>query len=91
MRSKRKIVVFSAGCPDCEETVALVRAVAGDESQVIVHNLRKGEGIEQAKKLRLRSLPAVVIDGRLFDPRPGHDRDLLERAGVAPPSAAAYR
>ncbi len=82
--ASREIEVFSAGCPECERTVALVLAVAGPESQVRVFNLRRGEGIDRAKKLRIRSLPAVAIDGELFDPDTGHDRDLLERAGVTP-------
>lgn len=87
--SQREIEVFSAGCPECERTVALVLAVAGPESQVRIFNLRQGEGIDRAKKLRIRSLPAVAIDGELFDPETGHDRDLLERAGVTSSRPAA--
>jgi glutaredoxin len=62
--SKRKVEVFSAGCALCQEVIDVVRREAGS-SQVIVHNMMDARGLARAEELGIRSVPAVVIDGRL--------------------------
>ena len=65
MNKKRKIEIFSAGCPACEETIALVNSVACPSCDVAVMDMRRPEIATKAKGYGIRSVPAVVIDGKL--------------------------
>ena len=65
MSSKRKIEVFSAGCPACRETVELVNSVACPSCEASVLDMNDRNVARRAKSLGIRSLPAVVIDGKL--------------------------
>jgi glutaredoxin 3 len=67
MATKRKIEVFSAGCPACQETVALVNQVACPSCEVTVLDMKDPKIASRAKGLGIRSVPAVVIDGKLAD------------------------
>ena len=62
---KHTIEVFSAGCSTCTETVDLVKRLAGPESEVHVRDMHQPEIAKRAHGHRIRSLPAVVIDGKL--------------------------
>ena len=67
MNAKRKIEIFSAGCPANEETISWVKDLACPFCEVVVPNM-KGAGIaERAKDFGVRSVPAVTIDGKLGD------------------------
>jgi glutaredoxin len=61
----KKIEVFSAGCSVCKETVELVKRLAGSSHEVSVHDMNKADVAEKAKRYGVRSVPAVVIDGKL--------------------------
>lgn len=65
MITKRKIEVFSAGCPVCEETIQMVNRVACSSCEVSVLDMRDSQVAKRAKDLGIRSVPAVVIDGKL--------------------------
>lgn len=65
MSTKKKIEVFSAGCAICRETIELVRRLAGSSHEVLVHDMNKSETASKARNLGIRSVPAVVIDGKL--------------------------
>ena len=65
MESKRKVEVFSAGCALCEEVIDLVRREAGSSSEVIIRNMLDARFLARAEKFGIRSVPAVVIDGKL--------------------------
>lgn len=65
MSTKRKIEIFSAGCTTCKETIEVVKRLAGSAHEVIVHDMNKSEIASKAKNLGIRSVPAVVIDGKL--------------------------
>jgi glutaredoxin 3 len=67
MATKRKIEVFSAGCPACEETVQLVNRIACPSCEVTVHDMNDPAVAKRAESLGARSVPAVVIDGKLAD------------------------
>lgn len=67
MAIKRKIEVFSAGCPTCEDTIHLVNRVACPSCEVTVLNMNEPAVARRAKNLGVHSVPAVVIDGRLAD------------------------
>ena len=65
MDSKRKVEVFSAGCAFCHEVIDVVRREAGSSSQIIVHNMTDARSLVRAEQFGIRSVPAVVIDGKL--------------------------
>lgn len=91
MNAKRKIEVFTAGCPACEETVALVNRAACDACDVQVLDMNQPEVAERAKSLGIRSVPAVAIDGKLAGcccaAGGGPDEATLRAAGLGRPSA----
>ena len=65
MAQKHKIEIFSAGCATCKETIDMIRKIAGPDHEVQIHDMHQ-EGIAtRAKQHGVRSLPAVVIDGKL--------------------------
>ncbi len=49
--NKRKGEAFSAGCGVCDETVALVRSLACESCDVVVHDLQLPEAAAKAKTL----------------------------------------
>jgi len=65
MDNKRKVEVFSAGCALCEEVIDVVRQQAGSSSEVIVRDMLDARTLARAEELGIRSVPAVVIDGKL--------------------------
>lgn len=67
MTAKRQIEVFSAGCPVCAETIELVNQVACPSCEVSVLDMNRAAVAQRAKGLGIRSVPAVVIDGKLAD------------------------
>lgn len=84
MAAKRKIEVFSAGCPACEETVQLVNRIACPSCEVSVLDMNEAAVASRAKRLGIRSVPAVVIDGKLADCCAGRgpEEAALRAAGV---------
>lgn len=60
----KKIEIFSAGCSACNETIDMVKRIAGG-SEVVIHDMNKSEIATKAKSYGVRSVPAVVIDGKL--------------------------
>jgi glutaredoxin len=83
----QRIEIFSAGCPVCVSGEALVREVAGDSQEVVVHDLRNDEAAALAAEQGIKAVPAVVVDGRLLGccSNAGPDRDELVAAGVGQP------
>ncbi len=67
MTAKRKVEIFSAGCPACEETIELVNRVACPSCEVSVLDMNQPEVADRAKTLGVRSVPAVAVDGKLAD------------------------
>ena len=65
MAELRKVEVFSAGCGVCEETVSLVKRIACDSCEVVVLDMHDDQVAERAKRLGIRAVPAVVVDGEL--------------------------
>jgi glutaredoxin len=61
----KKVEIFSAGCGACKETIEMVKRLAGSAHQVVVHDMHKREVARKAKEYGVRSVPAVVIDGKL--------------------------
>jgi len=67
MNKRRTIEVFSAGCAACEETITLVNRVACPSCEVTVLDMKRPEVAKRARSLGIRSVPAVVIDGKLAE------------------------
>lgn len=87
MSAKRKIEIFSAGCPVCEETINLVNRIACPSCEVEVLDMHRSEVATRAKRLGVRSVPAVAINGQLADCCAGRgpDETTLRTAGVGQP------
>ncbi len=87
MTIKRKVEVFSAGCPVCEDVIALVQRLACPSCGVEVHNMNDIEVVKRAKALGIRSVPAVAIDGQLASCCAGRgvDEQALRAAGLGQP------
>ena len=87
MGSKRKIEVFSAGCPACEEAIRMVNRIACPSCEVEVLDMRRPEAAARARHYGVRSVPAVVIDGKLADCCAGRgvDEATLRASGVGTP------
>lgn len=85
--AKRKVEVFTAGCPVCTDLVDLVKATACPDCQVIIYHLNQGQGVEEAKRYGITAVPAVVVEGKLLDCcRRAHvTKHDLEAAGIGKP------
>lgn len=88
MSDKRKIEVFSAGCPACQETIDLVNSVACPSCDVSILDMNQADVAYRAKGLGIQSVPAVVIDGKLADCCAGRgpDKATLRAAGLGQPA-----
>lgn len=82
--TKRKIEVFSAGCAACEETIKLVNDLACESCEIIVLDMHDPKVAGRARKLGVRSVPAVAVNGELAGccASRGPDRDSLRAAGI---------
>src|SRR5215469_13771380 len=67
MAQRRKIEVFTAGCPCCTEAVQLVEFLAGTEHDIEIRDMHDAAVAVAAASYGIRRLPAIVIDGRLAD------------------------
>lgn len=88
MKAKRKVEVFSAGCPVCAEAVELVQRLACPSCEVSVLDMENSEVAARAKSLGIRSVPAVVIGGALVSCCAGRglDEAALRAAGLGMPA-----
>ena len=87
MATKRAIEVFSAGCPACDDTVKLVESIACPSCDLSVLDMHDPTVASRAKSLGVRSVPAVVIDGKLAGCCSGRgpDEATLRAAGIGQP------
>ncbi len=87
MATKRKIEIFSAGCPTCQEAVKMVQNLACSDCEVNILDMNDPAIASRAKGLGVRSVPAVAIDGKLADCCAGRGPDAatLKAAGIGQP------
>ena len=86
----RKVEVFTAGCPVCEDAVQLVQKLACPSCDVTVYDLRAdAQAAAQAKAYGITAVPTVVVDGRIVDccARPAVNEAGLRAAGIGQPLA----
>jgi glutaredoxin len=81
---KRRIEIFTAGCPACQETIDLVNKTACPSCEVSILDMKDSATARRAKSLGIRSVPAVVVDGQLASccAERGVDETSLRAAGV---------
>ncbi|RQR51789.1 hypothetical protein DIE19_28940 [Burkholderia sp. Bp9126] len=87
MTTRRRVEVFSAGCAVCNETVVIVQRLACPSCDVQVLDMNDAQVADRARKLGIRSVPAVVIDGQLASCCAGRgvDEQSLRAAGLGQP------
>lgn len=80
------IEIFSADCPLCRDAEELVRSLAGEEDEVRVVDLNDDAGVRRASQVGIRSIPAVVVDGRLAAccTGPAISEEALRAEGIGP-------
>ena len=83
MTAKRQIDIYSAGCAICNDAVQLVEDIACSSCEITVKDMTDDSAASEAKGLGIKSVLAIVIDGRLTDcPKSNDsDRDALNEAG----------
>lgn len=87
MNAKRTIEIFSAGCPVCEEAILMIDRMACPSCKVSVLDMHDPPVANRAKNLGIRSVPAVVIDGKPADCCAGRgpNEAMLREAGLGKP------
>ncbi len=87
MAKTRKIEVFSAGCAMCEDTIRLINKIACPSCEVEILDMHKPDVSKRAKQYGIRSVPAVVVNGKLADCCAGRgpDEKQLRAAGIGTP------
>jgi len=89
--NKRKVEVFTAGCPVCDPAVKMVKELACPSCDVHIHDLNKGcetdECRVEAQKYGLKTVPAVVVDGKVASccNNSGSNEEDLKAAGIGTP------
>ena len=86
MSGKRKVEVFTADCPICNETVKLVKELSCPSCDVSIYDLRKN-GVEKANEYGINSIPTVVVNGKILDccKRGKPTTEDLKAAGIGKP------
>ena len=83
MTDKRRVEVFSAGCPTCGDLVSRIRDAACPSCEIVVMDMHEPDAARRAEELGIRSLPAVAINGELAGCGP--DKATLAAAGLGQP------
>jgi glutaredoxin 3 len=87
MNNKRKIEIFSAGCPACDDAIETVNRVACDSCETKILDMSEPQVAARAEQLGIRRVPAIVIDGKLADccATGSVDEQVLRAAGIGVP------
>jgi len=65
---KRKIEIFTAGCPVCDEQVQKIRDASCPRCDIEVLDVSKDNtALERSRKYKISVIPSVVINGVLAD------------------------
>lgn len=65
---KRKVELFTAGCPVCEDATRLVKSLVCDSCELEVLNpVTEAKARSKAREYGLNRLPAIVVDGKVAD------------------------
>ena len=86
--AKRRVEVFTAGCPVCDDTVNLVKSLICPSCELQIFDLREGcatnECREKATRYGVTAVPAIAVNGVLVDccRREPITAELLRAAGI---------
>ena len=89
MSNKRKIEIFSAGCPRCEAAIQTVKRITCASCETEILDMHQPQVASRAEQLGISRVPAIVIDGKLADccAVGGIDEQVLRAAGAGVPLA----
>lgn len=75
----RKIEVFTAGCPVCNETLDMVREVTrGCGCEVMERRCAGDRCCDEAIKYGVKALPTIVVNGvTVFEGRPTREQAMM--------------
>lgn len=84
MTTKRKVEVFSSGCPACQDAIELVNRLTCGSCEVAILDMNDGNVAKRAKSLGIHAVPSVVINGQLIECCSGQgiDEAYLRAAGL---------
>ena len=87
MSNKRKIEIFSAGCPACHEAIQTVKRIACPSCETEVLDMNEPVTAARAEELGITRVPAIVIEGQLAEccATGAVDEQMLRAAGVGVP------
>jgi glutaredoxin len=87
MGKTRKVEVFSAGCPLCDEAEKRVRKLACPSCDITVLKIQEPLSLQRAKELGVKSVPAIAVNGKLIGCCAGQsiDEKTLLDAGIGSP------
>ncbi|MDX1485973.1 MAG: thioredoxin family protein [Alphaproteobacteria bacterium] len=87
MADQRHIEIFSAGCPTCEDAIQTVTRLACPSCQIDVLDMMDATVAARARQLGIRSVPAILVDGKLAACCSGRgpDEAALRAAGIGVP------
>ncbi|MGH1419422.1 MAG: thioredoxin family protein [Hyphomicrobiaceae bacterium] len=83
----RKIEIFSASCPICQDAIKQVKEAACPSCDIEVLDMSTAQAQTRAKELGINGVPAVAIDGKLANCccNRGVDMEVLRAAGLGQP------
>lgn len=65
--ARRRVEIFSAGCGTCTRTIDQLREQIDPRHEIVVIDMHNDKGAtERAEAFGIRTVPAVVVDGRLL-------------------------
>ena len=87
MPDRRQVEIFSAGCPVCEDVIDRVNDMACPSCEITVRDMKDTAVAARAASLGIRSVPSVVIDGKIAACCTNRDIDeeVLRAAGLGQP------
>jgi glutaredoxin 3 len=67
VKRKRKIEVFSGGSTLCKAAEKMVSHLESDTCEIRILDIRDPNVADRAKSIGVRSVPAIILDGRLIE------------------------
>lgn len=69
------IEVFTGSCYLCKETICMVKKVIGHKCILRIYNLAEKQGIKEARKYQVRTVPTIVGNRRkMFEGVPDYSK-----------------
>ena len=81
----RTIEVFVAGCPVCDESVKIIKAIACPSCDLQILDMRTDEVAQaKARHYGVNRVPAIVVDGKIAEccQHNGVDETALRALGI---------